>query len=551
MFGSFIGMKKFVIENKNLVILWVLCGIALFVFCGHYGNILLDIGREIYYPQRILEGKILYKDLFNIYGPLSYLLNALLYKIFSPNLAVLYFSGILCSFGIVTGIYLIAKKFLSGFLSLSIGIFTIITGVCATHLFNFTFPYSWAMLYGTVGFVYSVWALIKYKTENKLPYLYLSSLLAGFCVCNKYDFYIYALLLLVIVLFTKNKRAILSCFTCFLIFPSIFGLNLFVQGLRLNDLFAAAKDIKDVVYAPTLHYFYTIQGIYFHKKILNLWLINILKTGFGFAGLLLGYKLTEKNKIAGYIVCAIFAVLIAVFTQPISFMFLVPLLILTAIGACLKLKDNMPVILLLFCALSVCAKCFWALHPLNYGNYFIAIIFTAFLAVVFTFADKKYEKIAAIGLLAVGLNFLANSFMNRSYLTTKVSTPKGAIYTYEKNAQTANTVISYLKDNNAQSALIFPEGLLINFLADVKADDYYNSLIPLYSESFGEHAFINHIKQSKPEYVVFNSLSMKEYSYDKICDSYATHICQYVLDNYTQVKDVDDGFRYIMFKRHQ
>ena len=281
MFGSFIGMKKFVIENKNLVILWVLCGIALFIFCGHYGNILLDIGREIYYPQRILEGKILYKNLFNIYGPMSYLLNAFLYKIFSPNLAVLYFSGILCSFGIVTGIYLIAKKFLSEFLSLSLGIFTVITGVCATHLFSFTFPYSWAMLYGTVGFIYSVWALIKYKTENKLPYLYLSSLLAGFCVCNKYDFYIYALLLLVIVLFTKNKRAILSCFTCFLIFPAICGLTLFVQGLRLNDLFAAVKDIKDVVYAPTLHYFYTIQGIYFHKKILNLWLINILKTGFG------------------------------------------------------------------------------------------------------------------------------------------------------------------------------------------------------------------------------------------------------------------------------
>ena len=117
--------------------------------------------------------------------------------------------------------------------------------------------------------------------------------------------------------------------------------------------------------------------------------------------------------------------------------------------------------------------------------------------------------------------------------------------------KTNEVLISYLKDNNAQSALIFPEGLLINFLADVKADDYYNSLIPLYSESFGESAFINHIKQSKPEYVVFNSLSMKEYSYDKICDSYATHICQYVLDNYTQVKDVDDGFRYIVFKRHQ
>ena len=88
-------MKKFVCENKTLVTLWILCGIALFIFCGHYGNILSDIGREIYYPERILSGDILYKDIFDIYGPFAYLYNALLYKIFSPNLAVLYFSGIL------------------------------------------------------------------------------------------------------------------------------------------------------------------------------------------------------------------------------------------------------------------------------------------------------------------------------------------------------------------------------------------------------------------------------------------------------------------------
>ena len=106
-------MRKFIFENKTLIILWVLCGIALFIFCGHYGNILTDIGREIYYPERIIQGKALYKDLFNIYGPFSYMLNALLYKILGANLRTLYFAGALCSFAIVSGIYIIAKKFLS------------------------------------------------------------------------------------------------------------------------------------------------------------------------------------------------------------------------------------------------------------------------------------------------------------------------------------------------------------------------------------------------------------------------------------------------------
>ena len=35
-----------------------------------------DIGRELYIPQQILNGEVLYKDIFNVYPPLSYLLNA-------------------------------------------------------------------------------------------------------------------------------------------------------------------------------------------------------------------------------------------------------------------------------------------------------------------------------------------------------------------------------------------------------------------------------------------------------------------------------------------
>ena len=164
-------MREFYIKNKPLIILWLLCIAALIGFMGHYSNILLDVGREVYYPQRILEGKVLYKDLFNIYGPFSYLWNAFLYKIFGINLRALYISGAICSLAIVSGVYLIARRFLNTSLSFAIGLFTIVTGVCANHLFNYTFPYSWAMLYGTVGFLYSVYFLVKYKDSENPNFL--------------------------------------------------------------------------------------------------------------------------------------------------------------------------------------------------------------------------------------------------------------------------------------------------------------------------------------------------------------------------------------------
>lgn len=240
-FVTFINMKSFFIENKYICILWILCLTALLIFTGHYSNILLDVGREVYYPQQILNGKLLYKDLFVIYGPFSYMWNALLYKLFGTNLMTLYLSGAVCSLGIVSGIYLIAKKFLSEFMSFALGFFTIVTGVCAFHLFNFTFPYSWGMLYGTLGFIYSVFFLIKYKQTDISKYLYLSALLAGFSVVNKYDFIIYSVFLFIIALFSKNLKIILNFITCFAIAPVIsFGI-LFAQGLSIDNLIETGR----------------------------------------------------------------------------------------------------------------------------------------------------------------------------------------------------------------------------------------------------------------------------------------------------------------------
>ena len=79
---NFINMKTFIKENFYLFILWILCGICLYMSVGHYNNIMLDVGREVYYPEQILNGKILYKDLFVIYVPFAYLFNFILFKIF-------------------------------------------------------------------------------------------------------------------------------------------------------------------------------------------------------------------------------------------------------------------------------------------------------------------------------------------------------------------------------------------------------------------------------------------------------------------------------------
>ena len=202
-------MKDFFIENKFLVILWLLCLVGLFMFLGHYSGILIDFGREVYYPQEILNGKVLYKDLFNIYGPLAYQINALWYMVFGAKLSTLYGIGACCSILVVSGIYLVAQKFLSKFLSFTIGVFTIAVGVATTSLFNFNFPYSWSVLYGLVAFLFSLYFLLKFSDDKNVQNLCISSFLGGVAVTCKYDFLLYAFIILAIIVRSKNWKALL------------------------------------------------------------------------------------------------------------------------------------------------------------------------------------------------------------------------------------------------------------------------------------------------------------------------------------------------------
>ena len=73
---------------------------------------LIDTGREFYLPQQMLNGNVLYKDLYNMYGTLSYQINAILMAIFGQKITTLYWAGIINSVVIIIASYLLSRKFL-------------------------------------------------------------------------------------------------------------------------------------------------------------------------------------------------------------------------------------------------------------------------------------------------------------------------------------------------------------------------------------------------------------------------------------------------------
>lgn len=536
-------------DNDYLCFLWVLCIIALIIFTGHYSNILLDIGREVYYPERILEGKVLYRDLFNIYGPFAYQWNAILYAVLGKNLSTLYFSGAVSSLAIVSGVYLIANKFFGRGLSFTFGCLAIATGVCATHLFNFTFPYSQAMLYGTVSFLYSLLFILKFNETKKSEYLYISTILAGLCAVNKYDFLLYAAVLFIGVCFTRNIKYILNSVTCFMIFPIVCFGTLFIQGLRIEHILETSQILNAMANCDTLKYFYSMQGIFFNKQMLTLWPVSAAKTILLIAGLMAGIKLFDKNNVFGWVVTSLFAILTVIFTTPANYVFILPAILIASIFSFKKFKENSSLLILILAALSVSAKTFLSITPMTYGNYNFAIILIAFFALLLSYFDKKYQKAVTIFIAATAICFTGMFTYNRIYLNTKISTSKGTIYTNSTEGNAALDLLGYLKFSKAKDVVIYPEGLLLNFLSDTKSEDWYNSLIPLYEEVFGDDRIIDYFAQKRPEYIVLSNLSMKDYYYETICVNYAIPFCKFIAANYDIAEGFDYGRRYLIYKR--
>src|SRR5271168_1422209 len=71
------------------------------VFCGmarwswrKWPDVMVDFGDQLYAPWQICRGKVLYRDIAYIIGPLSQYFNALLFKVFGVSLSTLVFSNL-------------------------------------------------------------------------------------------------------------------------------------------------------------------------------------------------------------------------------------------------------------------------------------------------------------------------------------------------------------------------------------------------------------------------------------------------------------------------
>ncbi len=475
--------------DKSIIFLLTVLFFALLPFFFlHQGLLLIDTGREFYIPSQMLNGSVLFKDIYNIYGALSYQFNALLFLIFGQKFTTLYIAGIFNSFIITITLYLLAREFLNKSISFLFTALMIFALVYNTFLYNSNLTYCFAIVYALSSFLLSALFLIKYIKSNNKLLAYLSCFFAGISIANKYEFVFYLFVILYAIIFVKpiGLKGFFKSLTAFLIIPCFSLLILLVQGLNINDIKENTILLYKLISAPALKLFFAKFRVFFDNKIF-----------------------------------AIFGIL------PV----------LNLILTCLNFKkiyNDKPLFIILLIAITASAKSFLFLNVCHMGIFIFPI---CALATVILFDKNKYLSII---LFACILLFACEDFSSLQYKNYKLNTTKGSIYTFKKDGElikyTSDFILANTKPNDRVTVL--PEGCIINFITNRNGDNFYYNLNPLfYNDVFGDDKTINHFEQNLTEYIVLLPINNIEYGKSFFGVDYAQNFYKMINNNYKLIKE--------------
>lgn len=576
--------KSFAFTPKILLIITFLLALGASFF---QLNPAIDTGRELYIPLRILNGEVLYRDIVNIYGALAYQVNALLYMVFGVNLNALRIFGVLNSTLIIWIFMLICGEIFpkkndtaeKGNLSGQNGIWQfavipLVVGVCSLGTFNYTLPYSFAMTYGLSTFLASVLFFIKFVENDNPQFAYYACLFAGIAVACKYDFLLFAFFLFGYILFNKKISTVdvLISFVSLVIVPFLSIGALLLQGMQMSDLQGAFALVKAIGRTYSLKYFYShFSGACLCFAVLSYSSVKTLMLVAITAIVTFSKKWCQNDKfLLGLVYAFALAGIVYVGFSGYSLLAIVNALIFCIFYK--KIVQNRPLFVFMISAILFSFKTFFAVNIDVYGTYTMPLIILSIAAFLFNVnysenieVKKTVNSFASI--LLIGFLFLSGAKSALTLIlkingvipviaiknTNSVIKATNSVFVYRQVAKTLNEAIEYVENNTKETdkVVVIPETMYLNFVTKRPADNIFDSLTPMYFETFGEEFVINHFEQSRPEYFILNNRDTSDYGKRYICTDYGKQFCRFVEEKYTNTATFGDG-QYVMklYKRN-
>ncbi|MBQ9246740.1 glycosyltransferase family 39 protein [bacterium] len=498
-------------NNKlNLVIIFIIVLIGFFVFSKNIYSPLSDIGRELYIPQQISKGVVLYKDILIEFAPLGYLLNGLIIKLFGSSINTFLIIGFSLSLICLYACYYITELYTDKTVSLSVAVTLIPVCVFSPYISNWITPYSYPFLYALTAFLWSLYFLLKsFKFENK-NFFILSCILFGFSIICKYEFIFFLLILVFAAIYKKYK---LKYLLLILLFPLIAVIILLVQGCKINDFYNTFIYFLNFTKSPSLNYFYTYSGIFFNISNLKKIIISLFKYDF------------------------------LTFFRPIY------LIILVIFISGIKHIQKNPLLLLLFLsALFSSIKTIGGISLEIYGTFFLPLLFICLISFIYKYINKLFIIIFCI---VIFISYsLFNVRVNESFeykVNTNLTINLREIF-YKPTSET----IEYINENTNvnDTVLVIPESTIINYFTNRKSHNFLYTLVPPNYETITEPKIIGLLKSNPPDYIIISNICYPWYQEGSFIRTWGKNIYEYIQQEYTIDKSIGDEVIMDVYKKN-
>ena len=155
------------------------------------GSLIVDGGKELDVPRRLLDGAVLYRDVFWNWGPLAPWVNAGLYRLLGVHSDTLMWAGLVSAALACLGLYLLARRFVGPLTAAWVAVAFLAVSVFAQRIpiaiFNFVGPFSFSATYGITLAIWSVLLLVHHARSGKPTTLAASAVLAGLVALTKLE----------------------------------------------------------------------------------------------------------------------------------------------------------------------------------------------------------------------------------------------------------------------------------------------------------------------------------------------------------------------------
>ena len=152
-----------------------------------WGSLSIDSGREMYVPAVLAEGKMLYRDVWYLYGPAGPYINSFLFRLFGIHLSVLFWAGALAALGCAVSIYAVGLRFSSwivGWTAAAIMLFE----AFQSGIFNYPLPYSFASVYGSLSACVFLWCALRATDSHEMGWMLAAGSAAAAALLCKLEF---------------------------------------------------------------------------------------------------------------------------------------------------------------------------------------------------------------------------------------------------------------------------------------------------------------------------------------------------------------------------